>query len=120
MYWQFVAPTDALFSPIQFVASALKQPGLEFKLICPAVPKPRVVPHFPKPGEQARTLQEEDLVPSALLKFKPKETDSVMFTGLLDELLQASEPLPAASWWTVYELLQAKLIGGPLTPIIRK
>jgi len=90
-------PGEATGSLYEFVASALKQPGLEFELSCPAVPKPRVVPHFPKPGERARTLQEEDLVPSALLKFKPKETDSVMFTGLLDELLQASEPLPAAS-----------------------
>ncbi|PAN12320.1 hypothetical protein PAHAL_2G259200 [Panicum hallii] len=89
-------PGEATGSLYEFVASALKQPGLEFELICPAVPKPRVVPHFPKLGERARTLQEEDLVPSALLKFKPKETDSVVFTGLLDELLQASEPLPAA------------------------
>lgn len=82
---------------MQFVASALKQPGLEFELIFPAVPKPRVVPHFPNPGERARTLLEEDLVPSALLKFKPKETDNVVFTGLLDELLAASEPLNAAA-----------------------
>ncbi|RLN35548.1 plant UBX domain-containing protein 2 [Panicum miliaceum] len=90
-------PGEATGSLYEFVASALMQPGLEFELICPALPKPRVVPHFPKLGERARTLQEEDLVPSALLKFKPKETDTVMFTGLLDELLQASEPLPAAS-----------------------
>ncbi|XP_062199420.1 plant UBX domain-containing protein 2-like [Phragmites australis] len=90
-------PGEATTSLYEFVASALKQPGLEFELICPAVPKPRVVPHFPKYGEQARTLQDEDLVPSALLKFKPKETDSVVFTGLLDELLVASEPLTAAS-----------------------
>ncbi|KAL6846596.1 hypothetical protein ACP4OV_024044 [Aristida adscensionis] len=90
-------PGEATGSLYEFVASALKQPGLEFELICPAVPKPRVVPHFPKPGERARTLQDEDLVPSALLKFKPKETDSVVFTGLLDELLQASEPLTGAS-----------------------
>ncbi|CAN6217602.1 unnamed protein product [Urochloa humidicola] len=89
-------PGEATGSLYEFVASALKQPGLEFELICQAIPKSRVVPHYPKPGERARTLQEEDLVPSALLKFKPKETDSIVFTGLLDELLQASEPLPAA------------------------
>ncbi|CAL5095857.1 unnamed protein product [Urochloa decumbens] len=94
-------PGEATGSLYEFVASALKQPGLEFELICPVVPKSRVVPHFPKPGERARTLQEEDLVPSALLKFKPKETDSIVFTGLLDELLQASEPLTAASQGTV-------------------
>ncbi|XP_066390215.1 plant UBX domain-containing protein 2-like [Miscanthus floridulus] len=90
-------PGEATSSLYEFVTSALKQPGLEFELISPAIPKPRVVPHFPNPGERARTLQEEDLVPSALLKFIPKETDSVVFTGLLDELLMASEPLPAAS-----------------------
>jgi len=84
-------------SLLQFVTSALKQPGLEFELISPAIPKPRLVPHFPNPGERARTLQEEELVPSAFLKFIPKETDSMVFTGLLDELLMASEPLPAAS-----------------------
>ncbi|ONM21722.1 Plant UBX domain-containing protein 2 [Zea mays] len=90
-------PGEATGSLYEFVTSALKQPGLEFELISPAIPKPRVVPHFPNPGERARTLQEEELVPSALLKFIPRETDSVVFTGLLDELLKASEPLPAAS-----------------------
>ncbi|TVU09490.1 hypothetical protein EJB05_42966, partial [Eragrostis curvula] len=90
-------PGEITGSLYEFVASALKQPGLEFELICPAIPKPRVVPHFPKPGERARTLLEEDLVPSALLKFKAKETDSVVFTGLIDDLLATSEPLTTAS-----------------------
>lgn len=70
---------------------------MEFDLICPAGPRTRVIPPFPKPGEQARTLRDEDLVPSARLTFKPKETDSVVFTGLLDELLEASEPFTSAS-----------------------
>lgn len=103
--WQFLVCSCWLtccLSLLQFVTSALKQPCLEFELISPAIPKARVVPHFAKPGEPARTLQEEDLVPSALLKFIPKETDSVVFTGLLDELLMASEPLPSASQWTVW------------------
>ncbi|KAK3133287.1 hypothetical protein QOZ80_6AG0534690 [Eleusine coracana subsp. coracana] len=86
-------PGESTGSLYEFVACALKQPGLEFELICPAVPKPRVVPHSANPGERSRTLLEEDLVPSALLKFKARETDSVVFTGLLDELLAASEPL---------------------------
>lgn len=68
---------------------------MEFDLICPGLPKSRVLPHSPKPGERARTLQDEGLVPSALLKFKPSETDSVVFTGLLDKLLEASEPFTA-------------------------
>nr|XP_009417657.2 PREDICTED: plant UBX domain-containing protein 2 [Musa acuminata subsp. malaccensis] len=82
-------PTTALY---EFVSSALKDPSLEFELLRPAVPKLRVVP-FTKPGARATTLEEEDLVPSALVKFKPTETDSMVFTGLTNELLEASEPL---------------------------
>uniref|UniRef100_A0A0E0BI51 UBX domain-containing protein n=1 Tax=Oryza glumipatula TaxID=40148 RepID=A0A0E0BI51_9ORYZ len=56
----------------KFAASALKQPSLEFDLICPAGPRTRVTPPFPQPGERAHTLLDEDLVPSARLTFKPK------------------------------------------------
>ncbi|KAM0881002.1 hypothetical protein ACQ4PT_033210 [Festuca glaucescens] len=90
-------PAEATGSLYEFVTSALKQPSLEFDLICPGFPRSRVLPHSPNVGERARTLQDEDLVPSALLKFKPNETDSVVFTGLLDNLLEASEPFTAAS-----------------------
>ncbi|KAK7370014.1 hypothetical protein VNO80_12064 [Phaseolus coccineus] len=83
-------PTTALY---KFVSSALKEPGLEFDLMHPVVVQRRVIPHFPKAGENAKTIEEEDLVPSALIKFKPLETDSVVFTGLKNELLEISEPL---------------------------
>ncbi|CAJ1936817.1 unnamed protein product [Sphenostylis stenocarpa] len=83
-------PTTALY---EFVSSALKEPGLEFELMHPVVVQRRVIPHFPKPGETAKTIEEEDLVPSALIKFKPLETDSIVFTGLKNELLEISEPL---------------------------
>ncbi|XP_042444900.1 plant UBX domain-containing protein 2-like [Zingiber officinale] len=82
-------PTTVLY---EFVSSALKDPTLEFELLRPAVPKLRVIPHFPKPGAKS-TLEEEELVPSALLKFKPAETEASVFTGLTNELLEASEPL---------------------------
>lgn len=82
-------PTSVLY---EFVSSALKQPGLEFELMHPIPVKRRVIPCFPKPGEKASTLEEEDLVPSALVKFKPIETDSMVFTGLTNELLEMSEP----------------------------
>ena len=81
------------FFTVQFVSCALKEPGLEFELLRPALPKLKLIPHFPKPGGISKTLEEEDLVPSALLKFKPLETDSIFFTGLTDELLESSEPL---------------------------
>ena len=80
-------------SDLQFVSSALKEPCLEFELLDPVLVKRRVIPSFPAVGEKARTLEEEDLVPSALIKFKPIETDSVVFTGLSNELLEISEPL---------------------------
>ncbi|KAJ8770265.1 hypothetical protein K2173_012707 [Erythroxylum novogranatense] len=83
-------PTTALY---EFVSSALKDPGLGFELLDPVMVKRRVIPHSPAPGERARTLEEEDLVPSALIKFRPVETDSSVFTGLCNELLEISEPL---------------------------
>lgn len=81
------------FFGLQFVSSALKEPFLQFDLINPVAIKRRVVPRFPAAGEKPRLLEEEDLVPSALIKFRPIETDSVMFTGLCNELLELSEPL---------------------------
>ncbi|KAJ9554394.1 hypothetical protein OSB04_018439 [Centaurea solstitialis] len=84
-------PTTALY---EFVSSSLKDPSLEFELLHPVVIKRRVIPNF---GERPVTLEDEDLVPSALIKFRPKETDSVVFTGLCNELLQVIEPLVSES-----------------------
>lgn len=81
----------------QFVSSALKEQSLEFELLQPAMPRRRVIPRFPRAGQKTPTLNEEELVPSALVKFKPIETDSIVFTGLCNELLLASEPLTAAT-----------------------
>ncbi|XP_061345007.1 plant UBX domain-containing protein 2 [Gastrolobium bilobum] len=83
-------PTTALY---EFVSSALKEPGLEFELMHPVVIQRRVIPHFAKAGGNTKTIEEEDLVPCALIKFKPLETDSVVFTGLKNELLEICEPL---------------------------
>lgn len=83
-------PTTALY---QFVSSALKEPSLEFELLDPVLVKRRVIPHFPPAGKKAVTLEEEDLVPAALVKFRPIETDSIVFTGLCNELLEIMEPL---------------------------
>lgn len=79
------------------MSAALKEPSLEFELLHPVLVKKRVIPHFPAAGERAVTVEEEDLVPAALLKFKPIETDSVVFTGLCNELLEISEPLETGS-----------------------
>lgn len=87
-------PTTALY---EFVSSALKEPSLEFELLCPAVPRLRLIPHFAGHGNKTPSLEEEDLVPSALLKFRPIETDSIAFTGLTNELLEASEPLTSTT-----------------------
>ncbi|PIA26626.1 hypothetical protein AQUCO_09100056v1 [Aquilegia coerulea] len=82
--------TTALY---EFVSSSLKEPCLEFELWRPAVPKPRVIPRFPGPRERTPTLDDEELVPSAVIKFKPIETDSIVFTGLSNALLEISETL---------------------------
>lgn len=79
------------------MGNSLKDPGLEFELLHPVLVKRRVIPHFPAAGERAITLEDEDLVPSALIKFKPIETDDSVFTGLSNELLEISEPLVPAS-----------------------
>lgn len=78
------------------MSSALKEPGLEFELIHPVGVKRRTISHFPV-GQKAKTLDDEELVPSALVKFRPIETDSVVFTGLRNELLEIIEPLVSSS-----------------------
>ncbi|XP_010271316.1 PREDICTED: plant UBX domain-containing protein 2 [Nelumbo nucifera] len=85
-------PTTALY---EFASAALKEPTLEFELLHPVAIKRRVIPRFPEAGGRTPILDDEDLVPSALIKFKPIETDSVVFTGLCNELLEISEPLRA-------------------------
>lgn len=59
----------------------------------PVLVQRRVIPRFPRAGEKVSTLEDEDLVPSALIKFKPHETESVVYVGLKNELLEISEPL---------------------------
>jgi len=75
------------------VSSALKEPSLQFELLDPVLVKRRVIPHTPAPGQKPITLEDEELVPSALIRFRPIETDSLVFTGLRNELLEISEPL---------------------------
>ncbi|KAH6773903.1 plant UBX domain-containing protein 2 [Perilla frutescens var. frutescens] len=87
-------PTGALY---EFVSNALKDPSLEFELLHPVLVKRRVLPHFPAAGERAITLEDEDLVPAALIKFRPIETEDAVFTGLSNELLQISEPFVSGS-----------------------
>ncbi|KAL4018674.1 hypothetical protein IC575_022290 [Cucumis melo] len=87
-------PTSALY---EFVSTALKEPCLEFELIHPVGVKRRTIAHFPAEEDKSKTLDDEELVPSALVKFRPIETDSVVFTGLRNELLEIIEPLVSGS-----------------------
>ncbi|KAI3946468.1 hypothetical protein MKX01_017684 [Papaver californicum] len=83
--------TTALY---EFVSSSLKEPRLEFELWHhPPILKRRPIPCFPEPGKTAPTLDEEDLIPTALVKFKPLETESIFFTGLSNECLEMITPL---------------------------
>ncbi|PKA61443.1 hypothetical protein AXF42_Ash014360 [Apostasia shenzhenica] len=90
--------TTALY---EFVSSALKEDSLEFDLLSPAVPRVHVIPRFSGTVGRTPTLEEEKLVPSALIKFKPVETDSIVFTGLANELLEIIEPLTGTSTTTM-------------------
>lgn len=76
----------------QFVSAALKDPSLEFELMHPVPIKKRVIPNSLGQGRRPITLEEEDLVPAALIKCRPIETESALFTGLCNELLEISEP----------------------------
>ncbi|CAN0871551.1 Plant UBX domain-containing protein 2 [Linum grandiflorum] len=87
------APWEATTALYEFVGSALKDSSLEFELMHPVTVKRRVIPHSAEAGGRSITLDDEDLAPSALIKFKPIETDSSVFTGLCNELLEISEPL---------------------------
>ncbi|KAF3432136.1 hypothetical protein FNV43_RR26875 [Rhamnella rubrinervis] len=88
-------PTSSLY---EFVSSALKEQSLEYDLLHPVVVKRRVIPRLAAAaGQKLPTLEEEDLVPSALIKFRPVETDSIAYTGLCNELLEISEPIEADS-----------------------
>ncbi|KAL8531905.1 hypothetical protein ACS0TY_008492 [Phlomoides rotata] len=91
------SPSESTGALYEFVSNALKDPSLEFELLHPVLIKRRVIPHYPAAGERAITLEEEDLVPKALIKFRPIETDDVVFTGLSNELLEISEPLVSGS-----------------------
>ncbi|CAN6478661.1 unnamed protein product [Victoria cruziana] len=88
-------PTEATTALYEFVSSCVKEPSLEFELIQPAVPRSRLVPRAENANGRTPTLEEEDLIPATLVKFKPIETDSMLFTGLRNELLEIIEPLSA-------------------------
>ncbi|XP_020584142.1 plant UBX domain-containing protein 2 [Phalaenopsis equestris] len=81
----------------EFVRSALKDPSLEFELLSPAMSRVHLIPRSPGPDGSTPTLEEEDLVPSILIKFKPIETDSIVFTGLANKFLELIEPLTTAT-----------------------
>ncbi|WCJ33606.1 plant UBX domain-containing protein 2 [Euphorbia peplus] len=87
------APWETTSALYEFVSASLKDPSLEFDLVQPLPVKRKVIPHFPNAGEKPSTLDDEDLVPSALIKFRPIETEDSVFTGLCNELLEISEPL---------------------------
>ncbi|KAK8933670.1 hypothetical protein KSP39_PZI015439 [Platanthera zijinensis] len=90
-------PSERTTALYEFVSSSLKEANLEFELLSPAVPRVQPIPRFPGADGRTPTLEEENLVPSALVKFKPVETDSVAFTGLADEILERIEPLTGAA-----------------------
>ncbi|CAK9231356.1 unnamed protein product [Sphagnum troendelagicum] len=82
--------TSAIY---QYVASVLNNANTEFELSLPSASKCRVVPSSsPDSSEKAAiTLAAADLVPTALLKFRPLGLSG--FTGLRQEYVTLCEPL---------------------------
>uniref|UniRef100_A0A2C9U5S6 PUB domain-containing protein n=1 Tax=Manihot esculenta TaxID=3983 RepID=A0A2C9U5S6_MANES len=87
------APWELTSALYEFVRTSLKDPSLGFELLDPVMVKRQLIPCFPAAEERASTLEDEESVPSALIKFRPFETESSIFTGLCNELLEISEPL---------------------------
>jgi hypothetical protein len=88
---------------LQYVASVLNNANTEFELSLPIASKCRVVPSSsPDSSEKAAiTLAAADLVPTALLKFRPLGLSG--FTGVRQEYVTLCEPLtsipfPTKGW----------------------
>ncbi|XP_078444437.1 plant UBX domain-containing protein 2 [Wolffia australiana] len=81
-------PRETTTALYEFVGSSLKQPELEFELMRPALPRIRAIPRLSGSKGRPPTLEQEELVPSALIKFQPRETDSILFCGLANHLLE--------------------------------
>ncbi|BBN18795.1 UBX domain-containing protein 6 [Marchantia polymorpha subsp. ruderalis] len=92
--------TTALY---EFVASTLNDSHETFDLVLPAATKHRVIPRFLEAGGQCLTLEEADLIPKALLKFKP--TGGAPFTGLKSEYYGLCEQLTLTTLLDPVDLL---------------
>ncbi|GER31075.1 UBX domain-containing protein [Striga asiatica] len=91
------SPSESTGALYEFVSKALKDPSLEFSLQYTDLVKHQLIPRFPANAGKAPTLEDEDLVPAALIKFRLIEADEIVFTGLCNELLLISEPLVLGS-----------------------
>ncbi|GER31061.1 UBX domain-containing protein [Striga asiatica] len=84
------SPSESTGALYEFVSNALKDPSLEFSLQHTDLVKHQLIPRFPANAGKAPTLEDEDLVPAALIKFRLIEADEIVFTGLCNELLLIS------------------------------
>ncbi|CAA0841646.1 Plant UBX domain-containing protein 2 [Striga hermonthica] len=91
------SPSESTGALYEFVSNALKDSSTEFSLQHPDLVERRLIPRFPANTGKAPTLEDEDLVPAAFVKFRPVETDEIVFTGLRNELVVISEPLVSGS-----------------------
>eukprot|EP00249_Psilotum_nudum_P014510 c24858_g1_i1 orf=476-2152(-) len=87
-------PTTALY---EFVSSALEDGSLEFELLFLATSKNPLIPCQSEVGMRVLTLEEADLVPTALVKFKPAANETKTFTGLRPDLMSRSVPLTSVA-----------------------
>eukprot|EP00271_Cylindrocystis_brebissonii_P006667 TRINITY_DN19433_c0_g1_i1.p1 TRINITY_DN19433_c0_g1~~TRINITY_DN19433_c0_g1_i1.p1 ORF type:complete len:641 (+),score=147.23 TRINITY_DN19433_c0_g1_i1:1024-2946(+) len=91
-------PTSALY---EFVAEALADPSQEFQLAHP-IPLGRKSPIIPSVAQGPRlpipTLEDAELVPAALVKFRATDIGEGGYTGLRKDLLLAAQPLTAGPY----------------------
>ena len=78
---------------MQFVSSALRNPATQFDLIAPILTKNQIIPSFSQGSIKVPTLEEANLVPATLVKFKCSESELLTFTGLHPDFLTMMEPL---------------------------
>lgn len=88
-------PTSAIY---EFVAEALFDPVQEFQLCHPIPTRNPFIPSVATPRAPIPTLEEADLVPASLIKFRPSDIGVGGYTGLKKNLIMSAETLVSTKY----------------------
>ena len=88
-------PSHPFYTPYdnQFVADCLLDPAQEFQLVHPFPTRNPYIPSIAAQSGVMPTLEEVELVPAALVKFKPSEFGPGGYTGLRKDLIIGAQSL---------------------------